>query len=54
MIADNVPLLVEGKDATFQNKVHLAMEPRASMMTMTTTSRPARSDNVKKRPNHGI
>ena len=28
MIADNAPLLVEGKDATFQNKVHLAMEAK--------------------------
>jgi len=25
IVADNVPLLVEGKDASFQNKVHLAM-----------------------------
>ena len=27
-IADNAPLLVEGKDATFQNRVHLAMEAK--------------------------
>jgi len=25
IVADNVPLLVEGKDSSFQNKVHLAM-----------------------------
>jgi PTH1 family peptidyl-tRNA hydrolase len=25
IVADNAPLLVEGKDATFQNRVHLAM-----------------------------
>jgi PTH1 family peptidyl-tRNA hydrolase len=25
IVAENVPLLIEGKDATFQNKVHLAM-----------------------------
>jgi PTH1 family peptidyl-tRNA hydrolase len=25
IVADNVPLLIEGKDATFQNRVHLAM-----------------------------
>ncbi len=25
IIADNAELLVEGKDSTFQNKVHLAM-----------------------------
>jgi PTH1 family peptidyl-tRNA hydrolase len=25
IVADNVPLLIEGKDSTFQNKVHLAM-----------------------------
>jgi PTH1 family peptidyl-tRNA hydrolase len=25
IIADNAALLVEGKDSTFQNKVHLAM-----------------------------
>lgn len=28
VIADNVPLLIEGKDSTFQNKVHLAMEAK--------------------------
>jgi PTH1 family peptidyl-tRNA hydrolase len=28
IIADNVALLIEGKDSTFQNKVHLAMEAR--------------------------
>jgi PTH1 family peptidyl-tRNA hydrolase len=28
VIADNAPLLVEGKDATFQNRVHLAMEAK--------------------------
>jgi PTH1 family peptidyl-tRNA hydrolase len=28
VIADNAPLLVEGKDSTFQNKVHLAMEAK--------------------------
>ena len=26
IVADNVALLIEGKDSTFQNKVHLAME----------------------------
>ena len=25
LIADNAGLLIEGKDSTFQNKVHLAM-----------------------------
>ena len=25
VVADNVALLIEGKDSTFQNKVHLAM-----------------------------
>jgi PTH1 family peptidyl-tRNA hydrolase len=25
VIADNAALLIEGKDSTFQNKVHLAM-----------------------------
>jgi peptidyl-tRNA hydrolase, PTH1 family len=25
IVAENVPLLIEGKDATFQNRVHLAM-----------------------------
>ncbi|HET9715016.1 MAG TPA: aminoacyl-tRNA hydrolase [Pseudolabrys sp.] len=28
VIADNVPLLVEGRDSTFQNRVHLAMEAK--------------------------
>ena len=28
VIADNAPLLVEGKDATFQNRAHLAMEAK--------------------------
>ena len=28
VIADNAALLVEGKDSTFQNKVHLAMEAK--------------------------
>src|SRR5262249_46769184 len=28
VIADNAPLLVEGKDSTFQNRVHLAMEAK--------------------------
>jgi PTH1 family peptidyl-tRNA hydrolase len=28
VIADNVPLLIEGKDSTFQNKIHLAMEAK--------------------------
>jgi len=28
IVADNVALLIEGKDSTFQNKVHLAMEAR--------------------------
>ena len=28
VIADNAPLLVESKDATFQNRVHLAMEDK--------------------------
>ena len=28
VIADNAPLLIEGKDSTFQNKVHLAMEAK--------------------------
>jgi PTH1 family peptidyl-tRNA hydrolase len=28
VIADNAPLLIEGKDATFQNRVHLAMEAK--------------------------
>ena len=28
VIADNAPLLVEGRDSTFQNKVHLAMEAK--------------------------
>ena len=25
VVADNVALLIEGKDSTFQNRVHLAM-----------------------------
>jgi len=28
VVADNVPLLVEGRDSSFQNKVHLAMEAK--------------------------
>jgi peptidyl-tRNA hydrolase, PTH1 family len=28
VIADNAPLLIEGKDSTFQNKIHLAMEAK--------------------------
>ena len=28
VVADNAPLLVENKDSTFQNKVHLAMEAK--------------------------
>ena len=28
VVADNAPLLVEGKDSTFQNRVHLAMEAK--------------------------
>jgi PTH1 family peptidyl-tRNA hydrolase len=28
VVADNVALLIEGKDSTFQNKVHLAMEAK--------------------------
>jgi peptidyl-tRNA hydrolase, PTH1 family len=28
VIADNAPLLIEGKDSSFQNKVHLAMEAK--------------------------
>jgi PTH1 family peptidyl-tRNA hydrolase len=28
IVADNVALLIEGKDSTFQNKVHLAMEAK--------------------------
>lgn len=28
VVADNAPLLIEGKDSTFQNKVHLAMEAK--------------------------
>jgi PTH1 family peptidyl-tRNA hydrolase len=28
VIADNAGLLVEGKDSTFQNRVHLAMEAK--------------------------
>jgi PTH1 family peptidyl-tRNA hydrolase len=28
VVADNVPLLIEGKDSTFQNKVHLAMDAK--------------------------
>ena len=28
VIADKAPLLIEGKDSTFQNKVHLAMEAK--------------------------
>ena len=28
VIADNVTLLIEGKDSTFQNKVHLAMQAK--------------------------
>jgi len=28
IVADNAALLVEGKDSTFQNKVHLAMSAK--------------------------
>ncbi|MGB8081778.1 MAG: aminoacyl-tRNA hydrolase, partial [Pseudolabrys sp.] len=28
VIADNAALLVDGKDSSFQNKVHLAMEAK--------------------------
>ena len=28
VIADNAPLLIEGKDSTFQNRIHLAMEAK--------------------------
>ena len=28
VIADNAPLLIEGKDLTFQNRIHLAMEAK--------------------------
>ena len=28
VIADNAPLLIEGRDSTFQNKIHLAMEAK--------------------------
>jgi len=28
VIADNAPLLIEGKDSTFQNKIHLAMKAK--------------------------
>jgi len=28
VVAENAPLLVEGKDATLQNRVHLAMEAK--------------------------
>jgi PTH1 family peptidyl-tRNA hydrolase len=28
VIADNAPLLIEGNDSTFQNKIHLAMEAK--------------------------
>ena len=28
VIADNAALLVEGKDSTFQNRVHLAMQAK--------------------------
>jgi len=28
IIADNAGLLIEGKDATFQNKVHLALQAK--------------------------
>ena len=28
VIADNAPLLIEGRDSSFQNKVHLAMEAK--------------------------
>jgi peptidyl-tRNA hydrolase, PTH1 family len=28
VIADNAPLLIDGKDSTFQNKIHLAMEAK--------------------------
>lgn len=28
VVADNTPLLVEGRDSSFQNKVHLAMEAK--------------------------
>jgi len=28
IVADNVALLIEGKDSTFQNKVHLAMDAK--------------------------
>jgi PTH1 family peptidyl-tRNA hydrolase len=28
VVADNVGLLIEGKDATFQNRVHLAMSAK--------------------------
>ncbi|HET7803855.1 MAG TPA: aminoacyl-tRNA hydrolase [Pseudolabrys sp.] len=28
VIADNAPLLIEGRDSTFQNRVHLAMEAK--------------------------
>jgi PTH1 family peptidyl-tRNA hydrolase len=28
VIADNAALLIEGKDSTFQNKVHLSMDAK--------------------------
>ena len=28
VIADNAPLLIEGRDSTFQNRIHLAMEAK--------------------------
>ena len=51
VVADNVGLVIEGKDSTFQNRVHLAMTAKGFDMTKTT-SREARRTNG--RTLHGI
>jgi PTH1 family peptidyl-tRNA hydrolase len=35
IIADNVALLAQGEDASFQNKVHLAMQAKGFFETKT-------------------
>ena len=37
VIADNVELLAHGEDATFQNKVHLAMQAKGFFAPKTST-----------------
>ncbi len=45
-IADCVPLLAEGKDATFANKVHLLLNPEAEKeQKKKKAARPAEDEN---------